>query len=263
MSRLHAWRGIFDVWGGTWCPYSHIEQSHPDIFLRNLIATGSYPRHAFMLLCSWGELSNAYNLASLITFPCVPPLSSIQMPKIMLTAFLALFLALSVSANLKPAKRDASTVVVDIAAILAQTANLNNTITTFSNNPTLTNALVCSVSVHQRALHAYSPQAVHSGAVPLDSAIAQATTDTQTSAAFDETDGSAILNSLKAWQPQIISVLQNLNAQHAKFAALPLGGESALIAADLDTLNSDTTNFENALTAVFPVRCLVVGPVQT
>jgi hypothetical protein len=61
------------------------------------------------------------------------------------------------------------------------------------------------------------------------------------------------LNAIKSLEPNIVSALTNLDAQHAHFEALPLTGSVALVEADLKTLNTDTTNFENALLAKAPV----------
>jgi hypothetical protein len=119
-----------------------------------------------------------------------------------------------------------------------------------------------SVFFHEHGFHTYSLQAIHSDAAPLEAAINKATTDSQASAAFSEADGSTILNAVEALQPQIISALTNLDAQHAKFAALPIGGIIALVEADLKTLSTDTTNFENALTAKAPVRASMLFPVR-
>jgi len=137
-------------------------------------------------------------------------------------------------------KRDAATVESDISAISAQVTKLNDDITTFSSNPTsLADAL-----------------AIHTDATQLETIINTATTDTNASPAFSESDGNTILSDIETLQPLISNALTNLEAQHANFAKLPLAGSVALVESDLNTLNTDTTAFENALVAKAPADLL-------
>ncbi|KZV76623.1 hydrophobic surface binding protein [Peniophora sp. CONT] len=149
------------------------------------------------------------------------------------SAGLAALLAVAVSAS--PVKRDAATVESDIAAISAQVTTLNNAITTFGTSKALTDAL-----------------AIHSDAQTLEGLITKATTDTNASDAFTEDEGAAILTAIQGLQPNIVTALQDLDSQHDNFASQPIAGLDGVVESDLNTLNTDTTAFENALLAKAP-----------
>ncbi|VDB92546.1 unnamed protein product [Peniophora sp. CBMAI 1063] len=144
-------------------------------------------------------------------------------------------LSLAVNAIASPFKRDAATVEADIATITSQVSALNDAITQFGTSKSLTDAL-----------------AIHSDAGTLETAINQATSDTNASDAFTEDEGATILSAIQNLEPNIIAALQNLDSQHDNFASQPIAGLDAVVESDLNTLNTDTTAFENALLSKAP-----------
>lgn len=86
--------------------------------------------------------------------------------------------------------------------------------------------------------------------------VTQATSDVNASDDFTEDEGAAILAEIQALQPNLIATLQNLDSQHSTFASLPIAGLDAVVESDLNTLNTNTTAFENALLAKAPVSSL-------
>lgn len=69
----------------------------------------------------------------------------------------------------------------------------------------------------------------------------------------DESDGQTIISAVEAFESTIVSALNTIVTEKAAFQALPIGGIPALVLQDLQTLNTDTTAFENALIASAPV----------
>lgn len=97
-------------------------------------------------------------------------------------------------------------------------------------------------------------KAIHSDATALNSTIASATPDVLAlPTPVDESDADTILSDVEAFEPTIIDALTNIITKKAYFDALPLGGVSALVAADLVALNSTTEAFGAALIAAAPV----------
>ena len=103
-------------------------------------------------------------------------------------------------------------------------------------------------------------KAIHSDAQTLEGLITQATTDTNNSDAFTEDEGSTILAAVQSLAPNIIAALQNLDSQHDNFASQPIAGLDAVVESDLNTLNSDTTAFENALLDKAPAVSDTLSP---
>jgi len=133
-------------------------------------------------------------------------------------------------------KRTVAQVEADIATINTDVNSLNTAINGFpATGGTLAEAL-----------------AIHTDATNLETAITKGTTDVQNTGAVSEADGTTILKSVQAIQPTIISALNGIVAKKAAFQALPLGGVPALVKADLNTLNTDTSAFEAALIAAAP-----------
>ena len=95
-------------------------------------------------------------------------------------------------------------------------------------------------------------KAIHSDAQTLEGLITQATTDTNNSDAFTEDESSTILSAIQALAPNIIAALQNLDSQHDNFASQPITGLVGVVKSDLNTLDIDTTDFENALLTKAP-----------
>ena len=106
----------------------------------------------------------------------------------------------------------------------------------------------------------YTIQAIHSDAQTLEGLITQATTDTNNSDAFTEDEGSTILTAIQALTPNIVTALQNLDSQHDNFASQPIAGLDAVVESDLNTLNTDTTAFENALLSKAPAVSHTISP---
>ncbi|KAF7349330.1 Hydrophobic surface binding protein [Mycena sanguinolenta] len=71
---------------------------------------------------------------------------------------------------------------------------------------------------------------------------------------LNEADATTILNSMQAIEPVIIDALTKLTAEEPAFAGLPLGGLSALVLQDLQTLKDDTDAFAAALEAAAPAN---------
>ncbi|KAJ7752474.1 hydrophobic surface binding protein [Mycena maculata] len=159
--------------------------------------------------------------------------------------FSRLFLSLSlVAASLAaPAKRTVAQVEADIATISSQVTALDNDINGFPASGLL------------GALD------IHSAAGTLETALDQATSDVTATGPLDEADGTTILNAVEAIEPTIINALTSISTKQADFAAEPISGLSALVLVDLQTLQTDTDGFGNALIANAPAD--LVATAQT
>ncbi|EJD51216.1 hypothetical protein AURDEDRAFT_159623 [Auricularia subglabra TFB-10046 SS5] len=94
--------------------------------------------------------------------------------------------------------------------------------------------------------------AIHTSAGNLANEIQTGTTDTTNTAAFSEADGTAVLNAVRGFQPNIITALNTVVAKKPIFQGLPVGGVPTLVKQDLALLNTNTKALENALTAKAP-----------
>ncbi|KAJ7747184.1 hydrophobic surface binding protein [Mycena maculata] len=127
-------------------------------------------------------------------------------------------------------QRDATQVEGDLTKISAQVTTLDNAILAFpETGGTLTQALF-----------------VHNDAIILDTDIKTATTDATASGPFGAAS-DAILDQVQNLEPLIDKTLNDLIAKKAAFAALSVGGITALVLADLETLQKDTELLASAL----------------
>ncbi|THH14456.1 hypothetical protein EW146_g5882 [Bondarzewia mesenterica] len=155
-------------------------------------------------------------------------------------------------------KRTVAQVESDISNINDQVNSLNTAIEAFPDSGgSLSEAL-----------------AIHTSATNLETAINSATSDTQAiylhdltlhssslidvqaTDPFSDADGQTILSQVQALEPNITSALQNIVEKKPAFEALPIGGIPALVEQDLQTLESDTSAFANALIANTPADLL-------
>ncbi|KAF8885355.1 hydrophobic surface binding protein [Infundibulicybe gibba] len=134
------------------------------------------------------------------------------------------------------AKRTVAQVEADITKISAQLTTLDNAIKTFGTSKSLLAAL-----------------AIHSNSVTLGTDIDTGTTDVKaTSTPIAEADGQTILADVQALVPKITTTLNDIVAQKANIAALPIGGIPALVCQDLKNLKASTDAFADALIASAP-----------
>ncbi|KAJ8078076.1 hypothetical protein PM082_000282 [Marasmius tenuissimus] len=89
--------------------------------------------------------------------------------------------------------------------------------------------------------------------IRLDTSVQTATSDTQATPAFSQTDGEDILNRVtEVFQPTLIDLLSKIVVKKPAFDALPVGNFPALMLQDLKNLNTHTTNFADALITKSP-----------
>ncbi|KAF7349324.1 Hydrophobic surface binding protein [Mycena sanguinolenta] len=131
-----------------------------------------------------------------------------------------------------PTKRTVAQVEADIAKISSQVTALDNDIKGFpaSGLPGVLN--------------------IHSTAQSLQSNFKTATSDVKANGAFNEADGTTILNDVLPIQPVLIGALSHIAAQKPAFANVP--GAPSLILSDLRTLKTDEDAFGAALIAAAP-----------
>ncbi|KAF7289762.1 Hydrophobic surface binding protein [Mycena indigotica] len=152
--------------------------------------------------------------------------------------FPRLFTVLSVAALSVAlvAKRDVAAVVADIATITTQVTNLDNAIQAF---PVSGGSLAAALGIHNSA-------------TALVTSLNTGTTDAVAAGPFTEEEGTAILASVEAIEPTILSALEGIVAKKPGFQSLPIGGLPALILQDLRNLQTATTAFADALIADSP-----------
>ncbi|KAF8885354.1 hydrophobic surface binding protein A-domain-containing protein [Infundibulicybe gibba] len=127
-------------------------------------------------------------------------------------------------------------VEADITKISAQVTTLDNAIKTFGTSKSLIAAL-----------------AMHSNSVTLGSNIDTGTADLKaTPPPIAEADAQAILTNFQALLPRIIAALDDIVAQKANIAALPIPGIPILVCRDLKNLQASTDAFADALIASAP-----------
>jgi hypothetical protein len=98
-------------------------------------------------------------------------------------------------------KRDAATVVADLAVLTSQVTALDNAAQAFPlTDGTLDEAM-----------------AVHTNAVNVISTLNTAASDEQAAGAFSEADGLAILSALEGFEPSILDFLQNVVVKKPAF----------------------------------------------
>ncbi|PFH47893.1 hypothetical protein AMATHDRAFT_151023 [Amanita thiersii Skay4041] len=140
----------------------------------------------------------------------------------------ALFLVSLVGTTLS--QTSVATVESDISNISSQVTALNNAISRFTRTDLL------------GALN------IHNDAVALVSTLNDATADVNgVPTPVAESDGQTILSDVQAFEPTIISALNNLVIKKPEFEAVPLAGILDLIRSDLNDLNAATSGFEGAL----------------
>ncbi|KAJ7752473.1 hydrophobic surface binding protein [Mycena maculata] len=147
---------------------------------------------------------------------------------------LLLSLSLIAAGLAAPVKRTVAQIESDIATISSQVTTLDNDINGFPASG-LIGALEIDIAAGNLA-----------------SALKQGTSDIQATSALDEADGTTILNAVLAIEPTIINALNGLATKESSVAALPIPGAPGLVLSDLQTLNSDTTAFGNALIVITP-----------
>ncbi|RAK94554.1 hypothetical protein BO79DRAFT_132064, partial [Aspergillus costaricaensis CBS 115574] len=92
--------------------------------------------------------------------------------------------------------------------------------------------------------------AIHTDFQNLISSVNHATTDTNSAGSLDDESGAAILNSLQAVPPSLSNLLGALGTEVSAWSAVP--GGASLILGDLQSLNTASDNFADALTTNGP-----------
>ncbi|KAJ7797771.1 hydrophobic surface binding protein [Mycena leptocephala] len=153
---------------------------------------------------------------------------------VQLSSFLVSLLLLAASVA-NPLKRTVAQIEADIATITTQVSTLHSAVQAFPATG-LAGAL-----------------GIHSDATALETTVNQAAVDLKATGPLSEADASTIINSIVALEPTMLDALQQLIAKEPNFAALPVGGVTALIHQDLLGCLASETAWAQALFAVVPV----------
>ncbi|KAF8166491.1 hydrophobic surface binding protein [Pholiota molesta] len=119
----------------------------------------------------------------------------------------------------------------DLASMAKAVTTLNSAITSF---PSTGGTLAQALTIHEETLS-------------LAGSLKTTTGDVTATAAFSVADGTSILTTVKAIEPDILSALKEVIAKKAAFVALPVSGVPKLVYEDLMYLNGNATLLANGL----------------